>query len=256
MERSADERAFKEVSATQAKAVAEVSQAHAEREEAQSNLTNERERLSALQDSHDRLEMEMLAASEAATNEHARLSAKLEVDRKSFGAAELKLKQAHSVALAEHTERVRLLQLGYDRLDEDFLSASANAQHAVEEAARLKTKLAASLRQTTEVERSVAKEQSVRARAEAGVAAVQQSLTELEARSRLMEERGVVALLEKAKECAKVEEQLRILHKRNDRLEDEVLEAQVAVERKGMEAAQSQSRTNGRRLSCRGYTQG
>ena len=51
-----------------------------------------------------------------------------------------------------------------------------------------------------------------------------------------MEERGVVALLEKAKQCAKVEEQLRILHKRNDRLEDEVLEAQVAVERKVMEA--------------------
>jgi hypothetical protein len=241
-------RAAKEAAVRRAEetAAAELSAAQAAHLEAQGDLAKTAERLRLTQLSHEALEAETLDASERAANEaerlraaSAELSGQLDAERKRHAATELSLKQAHSTALADHTERVRLLQLGYDRLDEDFLAASANAQENVEEAARLKTKLAACLRQTAELERSHAREKAARTRAETVQAELQQSLQESESRYRLAAERSAAersALLDKKKECAKLEERLRILGLQQERLEDEVLEAQVLVERKGLEA--------------------
>lgn len=159
------------------------------------NLSESEESLRRLQASHDKLEEEMLTMSAQTAIEATRLtesnaetSRRLETERKRHAAAELSLKQAHSGALAQHTERLRLLQVGYDQLDEDFLAASQSRQDAAEEVAQLKTKLAASLRQTKEMERSVAREKTARGRAESARLELQQSLEESVALGGLIEE--------------------------------------------------------------------
>lgn len=166
---------------------------------AQLKLREAEEQLRQLQHSHAALNEEMLTKSTHATSEIARLtqinaetSRRLEAETKRHAAAETALKQTHSTVLAQHTEQARLLKLGYDQLDEDYLAISQSQQDAAVEVGQLKTKLAASLRQTAEAERSAQREQAARSRAEAAQMELQRSLEELAQRSGMVEEQLAV----------------------------------------------------------------
>jgi hypothetical protein len=174
---------------------AEVASAQRDLQAAQLSLGESEERLRRLQAKHDTLEEEMLAMSAHAAIEATRLveaneeiGRRLETEVQRHAAAERSLKQAHSTALAQHTERLRLLQVGYDQLDEDFLAASQTREDAMKEVAQLKTKLAASLRQTKEVERTLARERTARGRAESAQMETQRSLEASVTRTGLVEE--------------------------------------------------------------------
>lgn len=178
-----------------AHAAVEVASAQRDLQATQLSLDESEKRLRRLQASHETLEEEMLTMSAHAAVKATQLveaneqtGRRLDAEMKRHAAAELSLKQAHSMALAQHTERLRLLQVGYDQLDEDFLVASQSRQDAMEEVVQLKTQLAASLRQAKEVERSVARERAARSRAESAQVEMQRSLEESARRSGLVEE--------------------------------------------------------------------
>eukprot|EP01043_Picozoa_sp_COSAG02_P049062 COSAG02_NODE_4891_length_4859_cov_3.712605_2_plen_1035_part_00 len=190
--RAAKDSALRNIEETKA---VEVASAQRNLQAAQLSLGESEERLRRLQVKHETLEEEMLAMSAHAAIEATQLveaneeiGRKLDTEMQRHAAAELSLKQSHSTALAQHTERLRLLQVGYDQLDEDFLEASQSMQDAVEEVAQLKTKLAASLRQTKEMERKVTREQTARGRAESVRMEMQRSLEESVRRSGLVED--------------------------------------------------------------------